>query len=214
MSQERSADDRSETHEGLASEMGMTALDPYRVLGVDQRATHEAIREAYRALAREFHPDIAPGREAQGAHGPDQRRLGAHRRRAAPRGVGSRQRPDHGCRSATAPRTATASRRRRHRLASMRPAVHRWTAWHATAAPAPPGRHPAARRAACFAFGRHLGWSLGEIARVDPGYLLWLESRPEGQPYAVEIDSILRRLGVRKSDAPSAAARRRRFGLS
>jgi DnaJ-class molecular chaperone len=45
--------------------MGMTALDPYRVLGVDQRATHEVIREAYRALARKFHPDLAPGREAQ-----------------------------------------------------------------------------------------------------------------------------------------------------
>ena len=55
MSQERPTDDRSETRKGLASRMAMTALDPYRVLGVDQRATHEVIREAYRALARRFH---------------------------------------------------------------------------------------------------------------------------------------------------------------
>ena len=48
---------------------------------------------------------------------------------------------------------------------------------------------------------------------MDPGYLLWLESRPEGRPYAEEIDALLRRLGIRKSDAPPAT-RRRRFGLS
>ncbi len=40
--------------------MGMNALDPYRVLGVDQAASHEVIREAYRSLARR----IPSGRRA------------------------------------------------------------------------------------------------------------------------------------------------------
>jgi curved DNA-binding protein CbpA len=46
-------------------------------------------------------------------------------------------------------------------------------------------------------FGRHLGWSIGEIARVDPGYLIWLEERREGRPYRAEIDATLRRHGYR-----------------
>ena len=29
---------------------------------------------------------------------------------------------------------------------------------------------------------------MGEIARVDPGYLVWLEDRSEGRPYLQEID--------------------------
>ncbi|HET9083580.1 MAG TPA: DnaJ domain-containing protein [Candidatus Limnocylindrales bacterium] len=46
-------------------------------------------------------------------------------------------------------------------------------------------------------FGRHVGWSLGEIARVDPGYLLWLAERPEGARYRDEINRLLSRLGMR-----------------
>jgi curved DNA-binding protein CbpA len=48
-----------------------------------------------------------------------------------------------------------------------------------------------------LSFGRHVGWSLGEIARVDPGYLLWLTERPEGARYRDEINGLLRRLGMR-----------------
>ena len=40
-------------------------------------------------------------------------------------------------------------------------------------------------------FGRHIGWSLGEIARVDPGYLHWLAGHREGGRYRAEIDEIL-----------------------
>ncbi|MFL5685726.1 MAG: DnaJ domain-containing protein [Chloroflexota bacterium] len=46
-------------------------------------------------------------------------------------------------------------------------------------------------------FGRHVGWSLGEIARVDPGYLLWLAERPEGARYRDEINALLSRMGMR-----------------
>jgi hypothetical protein len=61
-------------------------------------------------------------------------------------------------------------------------------------------------------FGRHIGWSIGEIARVDPGYLAWLEARPEGKPYVAEIDALLRRTGFRQEDQGQARAQRGRFG--
>jgi curved DNA-binding protein CbpA len=57
----------------------------------------------------------------------------------------------------------------------------------------PPGRPSGS----VLDFGRHKGWSMGEIGRVDPGYLIWLEDRAEGQAYLAEIDATLRRLGHR-----------------
>jgi curved DNA-binding protein CbpA len=192
--------------------MGMTALDPYRVLGVDQRATHEVIREAYRALARKFHPDIAPGRDAQRRMvqinaaweliGDEQRRAEWDRANGLTMAA-QRDRATNGDGVAPPPPQA----------GQYAPGGHSWTAGMppGTGAAGPPPGRPSG---SVLRFGRHLDWSLGEIARVDPGYLLWLESRPEGGPYAGEIDTILRRLGVRTSDAAPASARRRRFGLS
>ena len=66
----------------------------------------------------------------------------------------------------------------------------------------PPGRPSGS----VLDFGRHKGWSMGEIARVDPGYLIWLEARAEGQPFLAEIDATLRRLGHRPAADGLAAA--------
>jgi hypothetical protein len=64
-------------------------------------------------------------------------------------------------------------------------------------------------------FGRHIGWSIGEIARVDPGYLEWLDKHPQGQRYRDEIDRILRARGLRLDPQPTKTGRApRRFGLS
>src|SRR4051812_34685417 len=39
--------------------------DPYKILQVDPEAEDEVIEAAYRRLARKYHPDVAPGPEAQ-----------------------------------------------------------------------------------------------------------------------------------------------------
>jgi curved DNA-binding protein CbpA len=71
----------------------------------------------------------------------------------------------------------------------------------------PPGRPTGS----ILNFGRYNGWSLGEIGRVDPGYLQWLDRIPIGRPYRGELDELLRRLGMRQSEAVESAERRGLF---
>jgi DnaJ-class molecular chaperone len=75
------------------------------------------------------------------------------------------------------------------------------------------GRPPGRPSGSVLGFGRHYGWSIGEIARVDPGYLVWLAERREGEPYRAEIDAVLGRMGVRRSPTSDLVGRRWRRGF-
>lgn len=71
---------------------------------------------------------------------------------------------------------------------------------------APPGRPSGS----VLEFGRHAGWSIGEIARADPGYLVWLEDHREGRPFLGEIDRTLRESGFRRPTDPRTETDQRR----
>lgn len=167
--------------------------DYYEILQVHPGASQEVIRAAYRALAQRYHPDNAgPDGEAtmvviNGAYevlGDSDRRAQYDRDRgirAPDGGAGSEGSASGGSAGAATP-TGTA-------FTGHAPSGE-W--WEGSAGP-PPGRPSGS----VLQFGRHKGWSIGEITRYDPGYLEWLERKPEGRPYLDEIDDTLFKFGFR-----------------
>jgi curved DNA-binding protein CbpA len=152
--------------------------DAYSVLGVLPDADDETIANAYRSLARRYHPDVA--------------------------GDSGTRRMMHINAAFDAIRTAE---RRAGYDKEHRPPPKR----DGTGGAGPPPGRPSGT---VLDFGRHVGWSLGEIARVDPGYLVWLAERREGAPLRAEIDAVLRRMGVHQASSrdETTAPWRRGFG--
>jgi curved DNA-binding protein CbpA len=169
--------------------------DLYGVLNVDASADSATLRVAYRALAAVWHPDHAGGDGE-----PRMRELNA-----AWEVLGHPQ------------RRAAYDRERRANGPAPVPAGPTGPRWTGRAGP-PPGNPSGS----ILIFGVFAGWSLGEIARIDPGYLQWLEDvrdtpdggsdARQGRPYLSEIDSLLRRRGLRGDPArPELAQPRGRF---
>lgn len=173
--------------------VGLGFMDPYETLGVRRGAGDRAIASAYRQLARQFHPDIA-GDAATNR----MTRINA----AFETIKDARRRADYDDLTAGAPSTpdrAGGAEDDRTVPGPRQPTDER----DGTGGAGPPPGRPSG---SVLGFGRHIGWSLGEIARWDPGYLVWLRDRREGRPYLDEIDAMLRVAGVsvpgrRESDA-------------
>jgi curved DNA-binding protein CbpA len=202
-----SGDPRGQTIGHQERDLTATAIDDdaYAILGVEQGADDAAIAAAHRRLAWQHHPDVAGDDETgqmmtiNAAF--DAIRTAARRAAYDERRGGSSHRPGG---SDTAGSTHTTGAADRDRL--------RWRPPNdGTGKAGPPPGRPSG---SVLDFGRHKGWSMGEIVRVDPGYLAWLEERPEGRPYLEEIDAILRRVGYRPGGkAPAKPAARGRRGV-
>jgi curved DNA-binding protein CbpA len=182
-----------------------TDPDPYKILGVDHAADPDVVAAAYRTLARLHHPDVSRDEDAESRMARinaawailrDPRRRAAYdREHAVVDGLGAgptdnplrmfHERANAGTGGApehAGPRPAVVA-------PNTRPGVVAWRRGPGGegAAGPPPGRPSGS----VLPFGRHIGWSVGEIARVDPGYLQWLAARNEGAPYRTEIAAIL-----------------------
>lgn len=208
--------------------------DPYKTLQVDPEAEDEVIAAAYRRLARKYHPDVAGGTEAAARMaainaawevvGDPERRAAFDRQRAVEGALARRNAEAESARGESA--RGEAARSGADASAAPRPPenVSRdWTSGRSTfgggydpsmhtadgagAAGPPPGN----ASGSVLTFGRYEGWSLGEIARSDIGYLEWLDRMPIGRPYREEIDGLLRASGLRRSAESGATERRGLF---
>jgi DnaJ domain len=190
--------------------------DPARRAAVD-RARIRAETNGARVAAADAQARTAGQPPATSSHpggqGPQQRRaqasLPGSAPRVQPRGPGfgrmSEEQPAPGFSAAPAGSTTWATGRSmaggQYDTRSMRqPDASR-------AASAPPG----SPSGSVVSFGRFTGWSLGEIARVEPEYLEWLDRMPIGRMYRGEIDVLLRASGHRASAADAAGRTRGLF---
>ncbi len=151
--------------------------DLYRLLQVDPRAEVVVIQAAYRVLARRHHPDLA-GDDAV------MKRLNAawevlqdpSRRAEYDRKRGSAPEASQETIISAAPKRSTAEN-------------------HAGSPPGQPF-------GTVLTYGRYEGWSLGQIATVDPEFLEWLMSVPGGRYLRSEIVATLREVqGPRAGEA-------------
>ena len=176
---------------------GVTSENAYSVLGVHQDADDADVASAYRALARVYHPDVAGdgGNARMSRINAAWDRLRTPRRRDAydyELGIFPVRR---------APRRTDPKRTSRapgpdQPIEGSRDGSVRHRRRDGTGGAGPPPGRPSG---SVLQFGRHIGWSIGEVARVDPGYLEWLEARREGAPYLDEIDEALVKVGFRPS---------------
>ena len=184
--------------------------DPYAVLGIPVDASPDTVAGAYRALARRHHPDVSR------ATGTEQRMAEINAAWTVLRDPIRRATWDraHGIRTgAQGLNRSAGSGANPAGVATPggeRPPAVAWRRGpRGEGAAGPPPGNP---RGSVLPFGRHIGWSLGEIARVDPGYLAWLASRDEGRPYRAEIEALLEAIRLRATEPDTRARKRGLFG--
>jgi curved DNA-binding protein CbpA len=142
-------------------------FDPYAVLQVLPNAEQEVVNAAFKALALKYHPDHDATRRAA------DKMAQLNRAYAILRDERSR---------------AAHDRARRVTVAGISVATAR--TGHGVTPPSSPGP------GSVLSFGRYAGWSLSDLARRDPDYLLWLSRHSSGIRYRTEIYGILRTMGV------------------
>ena len=143
------------------------SFDPYAVLQVVPTCEQEVVHAAFKALALKYHPDRDATRRAA------DKMAELNRAYALLRDERARSAHDRSRRSVIAGISVAAS------------------AKPGSVAP-PPGASPGS----VLNFGRYTGWSLRDLARRDPDYLLWLSRHSSGIRYRTEIYGILRTMGV------------------
>ena len=161
------------------------ARDPYRVLHVRRDADRSTIREAYRALAWQWHPDRGGLSERMVEINEAWRVLGHPLRRAAFDSTGER--------AAGTPSSP---------FAEPPPPMDSVVA---PGSPADPS---------VLDYGRYAGWTIARVAEHDPDFLEWLVRMPAGRRYTAQVREVLARREERMTAyaAPRPARRRGLFG--
>jgi curved DNA-binding protein CbpA len=147
--------------------MPTPSFDPYATLQVLPDAEQEVVHAAFKALALKYHPDRDATRRAA------EKMAELNRAYSILRDERARAAHDRSRRVSIAGVSVSAS--------SVPSSV-----------PPPANRSPGS----VLTFGRYVGWSLRDLARRDPEYLLWLSRHSSGIRYRTEIYGILHTMGV------------------
>lgn len=181
--------------------MERARTDLYRVLQVDPAANQLVVQAAYRVLAQIFHPDVSGDDTEMKKINAAWEVLGdPGRRRQYDIERAGRHAPAH-----PSPAHATASGSRAHASqAAGSSAAHRPTTSLAEDHAGPPVGPASGSE---IRFGRYEGWTIGQVARVDPPFLEWLRRVPLGRQLKQEIDVELQRAeGARRMGIGGASA--------
>jgi len=143
------------------------SFDPYAILQVVTTAEQEVVHAAFKALALKYHPDHDATRRAA------TKMAELNRAYALLRDERSRAAHDRSRRTTIAGIAVSPSAR--------------------PTSVAPPS---VSSGGSTLSFGRYTGWSLRDLARRDPDYLLWLSRHSSGIRFRTEIYGILRTMGV------------------
>ena len=159
-----------------------TGLDFYSILQVVPQAHPNVIQGAYRALARVLHPDQSRTDATEPAMALLNRAYGVLR------DPEQRKAYDTARTSVQQPGPATRS----------------------VAAGPGNGGQPLARDAkgTLMTFGRYRGWTLEQLAKQDPEYLVWLKRHSSGIGYRRQIEEILEAKRVAAQPEPVRGRRR------
>lgn len=156
-------------------------IDLYGILQVDPRAHPSVIQAAYRALARQLHPDQT------------QTDVTAPAMAMLNRAYGVLRDPEQ---------------RKSYDDARARTAQTQRTPNTVAAGPGRGGPPPSRdRQGTRITFGRYQGWTLRQLARHDPDYLEWLKRHSSGIGYRREIEEVL---AAQRPPQPAPAGSRRR----
>jgi curved DNA-binding protein CbpA len=155
------------------SRAGGPTFTLYAVLGISPDSDSDTIRKAFRRLARRYHPDTGGDAHYMSAINKAWAELGDPDLRAA----------------------------YDRRMGIERPGADPVAAEPAVEPPEEPApTSPLMSRMATrmmagtgtvLDFGRYEGWTIDQLARHDPDYLLWLERTSIGRPLQAEIQAVL-----------------------
>ena len=151
--------------------------DAYEVLQVHPSAAPEVIEAAYRALARLHHPDLSNDPEGEKAM------VELNAAYETLRNPDQRAAYDRSQIHPVMQASTTLSERMRE-----------------SATTAANGQENPAHL--MLNFGRYEGMTLGEISRVDPEYLLWLQRHSSGVRYRNQINDVLSATSARREPSP------------
>ncbi len=156
------------------SRAGGPTFTLYAVLGISPDSDPATIRNAFRRLARRYHPDTGGDAHYMSAINKAWAELGDPELRAAYDKRMGIERPADPDTVETAAEPPEPSEPAKESPLMSRMAT-RMTVGTGT----------------ILDFGRYEGWTIDQLARHDPDYLLWLERTSIGRPLQAEIQAVL-----------------------